>query len=216
MKISVVEDQKILANQIEFVLRKEGFDVSVYYDAESFLESFNEDIDILLLDINLPKMKGDELFEILNSSNSSIKTIFITSYADINHVAKAFKGGCEDYIKKPFELEELLLRVNRVANSVSDIKDEDIIQFRDYSFDFENHIVNYNDSIIKLTNKEVELIKIFTNNLNKVLTFETLAQEVWSSKVNTNTITVAVLRLKKKLELDNIENIREVGYIFHE
>jgi DNA-binding response OmpR family regulator len=216
MKISVVEDQKILANQIEFVLRKEGFDVSVYYDAESFLESFNEDIDILLLDINLPKMKGDELFEILNSSNSSIKTIFITSYADINHVAKAFKGGCEDYIKKPFELEELLLRVNRVANSISDIKDEDIIQFRDYSFDFENHIVNYNDSIIKLTNKEVELIKIFTNNLNKVLTFETLAQEVWSSKVNTNTITVAVLRLKKKLELDNIENIREVGYIFHE
>jgi DNA-binding response OmpR family regulator len=217
MKIAVVEDQQILAKQIGFVLQKEGFEVTIFNDAESFLENFDKSIDILLLDINLPKMNGDELFELLNSSHSKIKTIFMTSYSDMNHLSKAFQNGCEDYIKKPFELEELILRVKRVANSISSVHNNDaVIKFKNYSFDLENHMVNYSDELIKLTNKEMNLIKIFLENLNKVVTFETLNEEIWDSKVNTNTITVAVLRLKKKLNLENIENIREVGYIFHE
>jgi len=211
MKITIVEDNKSLANQIELVLKKEGYEVHTFYDANTFLENFDKDTAILLLDINLPDMQGTEILELLNKLNVDVKTIFMTSYDDIEYIKKAFELGCEDYIKKPFDVLELLLRIKRISKDLT----LGNLTLGPYVFDLDNFLVYYNGKNIKITKKEAELLKIFLSNLGKVVTFDYLNEKVWNFEVTTNTITVAVLRLKKKLSLENLENIREVGYVFH-
>jgi len=212
MKIVIVEDNQLLANQLGMVLKKEGYEVDIFFDANSFLESFDLKTNILLLDISLPDMDGTEVFRLLNQLDiGDIKTIFITSYDDLDHIKQAFDLGCEDYIKKPFNIEELLLRVKRVANTIQ----VDYIKMGDYIFDLKSFNVVFQGKSIKITKREAELLKIFLSNIDKVVTFDYLNEKIWDMEVTTNTITVAVLRLKKKLHLDNLENIREVGYIFH-
>lgn len=217
IKIAIVEDQQTLAQQMGFVLKKEGYETNIYYNAEDFLQELNSSIDILLLDINLPKMNGDELFELLSTLNYTVQTIFISSHSDMTHISKAFKLGCEDYIKKPFELEELILRVNKVAKTLDkSLLNSNIIIFHDYHFDLKNLNVTYHNQVIQLSKKETAIMELFLANINNVINFDTLNYRIWDNDVHTNTITAAILRLKKKLELSNLENIRDVGYIFKE
>jgi len=212
MKIAIVEDNKLLAKQLAMVLEKEGYDVDIFFDANTFLEKFDLKTNILLLDINLPDMDGTEVFRLLNQLNMvDVKTLFVSSYDDMSHISKAFELGCEDYIKKPFNISELLLRIKRVANTIT----MDYVEMGPYIFDLQSFNVSFNSKSIKITKREAELLKIFLANIGKVVTFEYLNEKIWDMEVTTNTITVAVLRLKKKLNLENLENIREVGYIFH-
>jgi len=211
MKITILEDNEVLIKQIKMVLEKEGYQVETFTSPHEFLENF-KNTDLLLLDINLPDMTGIEVFEILQSTIKNVKTIFLTSYDDMSHIKQAFTLGCEDYMKKPFNLEELLLRIKKVKKSLN--MDSDM-SLGPYEFDLENFKVYYKNKYIKITKQEAELLKIFLLNLDKVVTFDYLNEKIWDMEVTTNTITVAVLRLKKKLELKNLENIREVGYIFH-
>ena len=211
MKIAIVEDNQLLAKQLEMVLKKEGYEVEVYNDGDSFFLNLS-DIDLLLLDVSLPDTDGFHILKTLNEFNYKIKTIFITSYTDIEYLKKGYELGCEDYLKKPFEIDELLLKVKKVQK---DIFGESKIKIGNYFFDLENFVVYFNNNMIKITKREAEILKIFLNNIDKVVTFDYLNEKIWNSEVVTNTIIVAVLRLKKKLNLENLENVREVGYIFH-
>jgi DNA-binding response OmpR family regulator len=213
MKITILEDNELLLKQIAMVLQKEGYQVETFSSPDKFFKNFDKNTDLLLLDINLPEMNGLEVFEILQSTIDQVKTIFMTSYDDIDHIKQAFKLGCEDYLKKPFELEELLLRIEKVKKTLNKV--DSIIKLGKYEFDLENYQVYFNKKYIKITKQEAELLKVFLLNLGKVVTFDYLNEKIWDMEVTTNTITVAVLRLKKKLNLKNLENIREVGYIFH-
>jgi len=211
MKIAIVEDNQLLAKQLEMVLKKEGYEVEVYNDGDSFFLNLS-DIDLLLLDVSLPDTDGFHILKTLNEFNYKIKTIFITSYTDIEYLKKGYELGCEDYLKKPFEIDELLLKVKKVQK---DIFGESKIKIGNYFFDLENFVVYFNNNMIKITKREAEILRIFLNNIDKVVTFDYLNEKIWNSEVVTNTIIVAVLRLKKKLNLENLENVREVGYIFH-
>ena len=211
MKIAIVEDNQLLAKQLEMILKKEGYDVEVYNDGDSFFLNLS-DIDLLLLDVSLPDTDGFHILKTLNEFNYKTKTIFTTSYTDMEYLKKGYELGCEDYLKKPFEIDELLLKVKKVQK---DIFGENKSKIGNYFFDLENFVVYYNNNTIKITKREAELLKIFLANMDKVIRFDYLNEKIWNMEVTTNTITVAVLRLKKKLNLDNLENIREVGYIFH-
>jgi len=212
MKITVVEDNELLAKQIGQILKMEGYEVEVYNDGDSFFLNLSH-IDLLLLDVNLPDTDGFHILKTLNDFNYKIKTIFITSYSDIEYLKKGYELGCEDYLKKPFEIDELLLKVKKVQK---DIFGESKSKIGNYFFDLENFVVYFNNNnTIKITKREAEILRIFLANVDKVVTFEHLNEKIWNSEVVTNTIIVAVLRLKKKLNLDNLENVREVGYIFH-
>ena len=101
MKITILEDNELLLKQIAIVLQKEGYKVDTFVSPHEFLEKFDKNTDLLLLDINLPDMTGIEVFEILQNTISDVKTIFLTSYDDIDHIKQAFTLGCEDYLKKP-------------------------------------------------------------------------------------------------------------------
>jgi len=212
MKIVVVEDNQTFAKQLAMVLNKEGHIVEIYNDGNSFLENFSNDIDLLLLDINLPDTSGLEILKILRESKFEVKTIFISSHTEIEYLKKAFDLDCEDYIKKPLELDELLLRVKKVEKT---IKPKNLVVMGNYKFDLENFFVMIDDKEIKLTKQDVKLLSLFLTNINKVVSFDYINSQIWDSEALTNTITVAVLRLRKKLNLDNLENIRDVGYIFH-
>ena len=212
MKIAVVEDNMLLAKQIGMVLKKEGYEVEIFNNGNSFLANFNSSIDILLLDINLPDMEGLELLKLLREFNSDVKTIFMTSYTEIEYLKKAYKLECEEYIKKPFEIDELLLRVKRVANSIQ----PPTVTINGCRFDFANQLVYKDNNVISITAQESKLLQIFIANKNRIVSFEHLNNKLWNGEAATNTITVAVVRLKKKLGFDSLENIRNVGYIFHE
>jgi len=212
MKITIVEDNQTFAKQLAMVLKKEGHSVEVYHDGNVFLENFHDDIDLLLLDINLPGASGLEILKTLRESKFEIKTIFISSHTEIEYLKDAFDLDCEDYIKKPLELDELLLRVKKVEKT---IQPKDVIIMGNYKFDLNNFLVTINSKEIKLTKQDVKLLSLFLMNIDKVISFDYINSQIWDSEALTNTITVAVLRLRKKLQLDNLENIRDVGYKFH-
>lgn len=211
MKIAIVEDNQLLAKQLEMILTKEGYEVEVYNDGDSFFLNLSQ-VDLLLLDVNLPDTDGFHILKTLNEFNYKTKTIFTTSYTDMEYLKKGYELGCEDYLKKPFEIDELLLKVKKVQK---DIFGENKSKIGNYFFDLENFVVYFNNNTIKITKREAELLKIFLANIDKVIRFDYLNEKIWNMEVTTNTITVAILRLKKKLNLENLENIREVGYIFH-
>jgi len=211
VKISIVEDNKLLAKQVSMVLKKEGYKVEVFHNGDAFLKNFNSKIDILLLDINLPDMEGIEVLDILRKFQNDTKTIFMTSYTDMKYLKKAYELDCEDYIKKPFEIEELLLRIKRVEKSIK----PKTLERGEYSFDFQNCIVKKGETIIPLTPREIDILQLLLTNEDKVVTFEYLNDKIWNGEALSNTITVSVLRIKKKLDLDNLENIRNVGYVLH-
>jgi len=211
MKIAIVEDNELLAIQIKKVLVQEGYEVDLFNTASDFFANFKLDIEILLLDINLPDMDGLEVLKTLKNYSDSVKTIFITAYKDIKYIREAYSLGCEDYIKKPFDIEELLIRIRKIEN----ILRPKLLKKGKYKFDFENFVVTIDKTPITITAKEAKLLQLFILNENKVVSFSYLNDKLWNGEALTNTITVAILRLKKKLKLDNLENIRNIGYIFH-
>jgi len=212
MKIAIVEDNKTFADQLQSVLQKEKYETEVFYNAASFLNNFSDKIDLVLLDISLPDKNGLEVLNSLRELQYNLKVIFISSHTDIEYLKKAYKLGCEDYIKKPFDLEEALLKIERIKKLV---EPDDVIVMGNYKFDLKNYLVYLDSQELKITKKESKLLKIFLANVDKVVTFEYLNNKIWDGGVVTNTIIVSVLRLKTKLKLENLQNVREVGYIFH-
>jgi len=208
MKLAIVEDNDILREQLKLILEKQNFNVVPFGDGESFLNSYYNNYDIVLLDINLPNMNGIEVFNVLQHSKSKAKIIFLTSYDDIEYMKQAFNLGCEDYITKPYRVEELLLRINRIKKNL-----QPITNFNSYKFDFDKLKIYRGKEVIEITKKEKKILKLFLANIDKVIPFEELNDKIWNSEALNNTIVASVSRIKKKLNLDNLENIRNVGYI---
>jgi len=207
MKLAIVEDNKILGKQLEFVLTKEGFKVTHFENGESFLSNA-DNFQIILLDINLPDINGIEIFDMLKKSQIDAKIIFLTSYSDIEHMKKAFNLECEDYITKPFRLEELILRINKVKKLILPTT-----QFDEYIFDFDILKIYTNNEIIEITKREKDILELFLANLDKVISFDKLNEKIWDNEALNNTIVASITRLKKKVKLNKLENIRNVGYI---
>ena len=131
----------------------------------------------------------------------------------MEHISKAYSLGCEDYLKKPFETEELLLKVKKIEKRRYGSGRVALDNAGDYSYDFDTKTLYHLDEALLLTNKESQVLYYLIKNRGSVVTFETLATEIWEKDVPNNTIVAVVRRLRKKLESDFIQTIREIGYI---
>lgn len=213
-RILVVDDEQSIADMIKLCLSKNGYICEAVYDGMTATEKIESNrYDLILLDIMLPDIDGYDLIEYIKQYD--IPVIFVTAKTTVPDRVKGLKLGAEDYISKPFDLEELLARITTVLRRFH--KSENIIEVGKIKIDTIERTVRLNGNIVNLTVKEYALLLLLIRNNNIALYRETIFEQVWQEPYygNTRTIDLHIQRLKKKLDLgDAIETIYKVGYKF--
>lgn len=214
MKILLLEDEMILQTSINEYLKNLGYMVDAFsdgLDAQDVLKTKN--YDLLILDINVPNIDGLKLIKQLQKNQTFTPTIFISANIDINTISEAFELGAIDYLKKPFHLKELGIRIQKEFENIQKIRTNHITLSKNYSISIEDNILYYNKEVQQLTNKKFQIIKCLASNMGIVITLNTLREYIWDSEPVTDaTIRTEMSRLKKVLKEDFIKNIKGIGY----
>lgn len=223
-KIFYVEDDETLGFLTTEALNNEGFAVEHFINGLDALNAFRKNqYDICLLDVMLPKMDGFELAKKIRENNKSIPIIFLTAKSMLDDKIEGLTIGGDDYIVKPFDMRELLLKVeiflNRRAKTAS-VEDVKVAQFGDYTFDYVNLTLNNNDTSSTLTQKEGDLLRYFSDHRNTLIKRSEILEELWGRNdyFLGRSLDVFISRLRKYLAADErlrIENVHGVGFRFH-
>lgn len=213
-QILIVEDEKSIADMVKMCLSKNGYICEIANDGTTAAKIIEEKrYDLILLDIMLPDIDGYDLIDYIKLFE--IPVIFVTAKTSVPDRVKGLKLGAEDYISKPFDLEELLARVETVLRRYH--KAERILVVGKIIIDTLSRTVSSDGVFIPLPAKEYDLLLFLVRNKNIALYRETIYEQVWQEPYmgNTRTIDLHIQRLKKKLNLgDAIETIYKVGYMF--
>ncbi|MFK5882701.1 MAG: response regulator transcription factor [Sulfurospirillum sp.] len=214
MKILLLEDETMLRNSIEEYLRAIGHEVQSFISGErAFEEIRKSSFDLLLLDINVPHLSGMELFERLNSLENVPTTIFISANLDIEDITQAYQLGASDYLKKPFHLKELALKINHIKKEQSAKAFVQVILSKHYRFSKEKQMLFYNNSVQHLTKKQLQIITLLSYNMGIVVDFDKFRSYVWNHEpVDNATIRAEISRFRKTLKEDFILNVKGIGY----
>ena len=210
MKILILEDDKLFNETIEDFLEEEGFEVHTVLDPYSAMElTYESKFDLYLFDVNLPYESGFSLLKQLRDAGDKTPTIFLTSRNDKVSLTEGFDVGADDYMKKPIDLDELLLRIRALLRR--QLRDEKI-EFGEYMVDTQAKELCHNGEVLKLGAKAFELLMLLLKAKGEVVTMQSIEEELWrsSQEVSLGAIRVYITALKKYFP--NIENIRGVGY----
>ena len=212
MKILLLEDELMLNNTITEYLKNIGHMVDSYFDEQDVLDNIENRYDLLILDVNVPTKDGFMILDELNSKKIHIPTIFISAQIDIEDITKAYSLGAREYLKKPFHLEELGIKINLILKKEQ--RDTSHIKFSEnYSYSKDKQTLYFNGEPQNLTKKQLEIIHILALNINMIVDFEQFRIDVWDSEnIDNPTIRAEISRLKKSLKEDFIKNIRGLGY----
>lgn len=212
VKILIVEDEEPIANLIRMNLLKAGYQCETASDGEAAADALAEQsYDLVLLDIMLPKLNGYEVLDYAKAVD--VPVIFLTAMGETEQKVKGLRLGAEDYIAKPFEIAELLARVETVLRRCRRIDRR--LYFLNIEIDTDSRMVLQDGQPVDLTTKEYELLLLFLRNKNRALYRETIYESVWGGEYNGigRTVDLHVQRLKKKLGLEeHIATIYKVGY----
>lgn len=223
-RILIVEDEENLARFVELELKHEGYETQVVYDGREALElALNEDWDAILLDLMLPGLNGLEVCRRIRQSKTT-PIIMITARDSVIDRVSGLDHGADDYIIKPFAIEELLARLRAVLRRV-DLEGQGksskatTVKYKDLTIEKENRIVRRGDEVIELTKREYELLLTLMENVNVVLAREDLLKKVWGyeSKIETNVVDVYIRYLRNKIDRPGedsyIQTVRGTGYV---
>lgn len=217
-QILLLEDEENLNKGISFKLGKEGYQVFQSYtiaDAKSIFNS--EKIDLVICDITLPDGNGLEFGEYIRSK-SNVILIYLTAMDQEIDIVNGYDIGADDYITKPFSVNVLTSKVNAFMRRLVD-SDEDIYISGDIEVSIKDMQVKKAGTIIPLSKTELQLLIHLLENAGHILSKENILQYIWGNDgqfVDDNTVTVNISRLKNKLNTENIENVRGLGYIWTE
>lgn len=217
-KILVVEDEKNISRFLELELKHEQFEVTVAYDGRAGLEmAMNETFDCILLDVMLPELNGIEVCRRIRK-HSDVPVLLLTARDAVMDRVAGLDAGADDYIVKPFAIEELLARIRSVLRRVQPVKVSEQLQVRELIIDTEAYEVIFEGGKLELTRTEYDLLKLLVENLNRVCTRELILETVWGfdNEVETNVVDVYIRHLRSKLqttEMPYIETVRGVGYV---
>lgn len=212
IKILIVEDELPISTLIRMNLMEAGYECTCVYDgqqAADIIEKVN--FDLILLDIMLPKINGFELLEYIKTYE--IPTIFLTAKSDIRDKVAGLRAGAEDYITKPFDIAELLARVETVLRRYN--KAESIISFGDIIIDTQARMIKKNGDNVNLTVKEYDLLLLFLRNKGRALQRQQIYSAVWEEEYmgDSRTVDLHVQRIRKKLNLESkIVPVYKIGY----
>lgn len=227
--ILLVEDEENLHEALKLNLELEGYEVSSAYDGTSALKAFHgEYFDLIILDVMLPEMDGINVTETIRLKNNEIPILILSAKNSSADKILGLKKGADDYLTKPFNLEELLLRVSKLIEKNKKLQDKDTIgntyTFGSNSIDFKaQEATTFSGQKIQLSKKEVMLLKLLIENKNEVVPREKILQSVWGYNVypTTRTIDNFILNFRKYFEEDSrnpkyFHSVRSVGYKYSE
>jgi len=212
MKIALIEDEVLLNETIKTLLELEGFDVDSYESAKEFLKnSQNKRYDVIIADIALPDANFLQEIEKHKKLLDDSKVIIISAFSSLEYIKKAFELGADDFLKKPFESEELILRIKKLFKIKKTKLSDDVY------YDPEAKSIITKDGMEPLTKKEAALLELLIKNRGKYISFDTLTYAVWGESVSSNTIAALVKRLRQKIKDKSlITSKREIGYMLKE
>ncbi len=211
-RILIIEDNEDIGIQIERYLTKNGYEVEI---AKSFYEAtykMNVDIDVALLDINLPDKDGQHLIEKLKEKD--IRVIVTTVKNEEDFIIAALDQGADDYLTKPFSLAILRARIDAVMRTLP-ISQDKSISYKDIKIDLKESKVYFKGENIELTPLEYEILILFIKNPHRVYTRSQLLEMFWEDRdkfVNDNTLTSTIKRIREKLDREVISTVRGIGY----
>lgn len=204
-KILLLEDDEILAQTMLQFLKEENYDVTLVYDGEEAIEAAYDNLyDLYLFDINVPVIDGIDTLKLLRDAQDQTPTFFITSLRDIDSVSKGFNSGCDDYVKKPFDIDELLIRIKAILK-----RKNPAVKYKNITFDLLENRVYKDEEEVSLGNVEKAVFSLLIRNItitvNKSSFFD------YMNKPSDAGLRVLISKLKKQFDLD-ITNIKGVGY----
>lgn len=216
IRILIVEDEAAISNLITINLKKAGYFCHCVLDGDQAADILEKQyFDLILLDVMLPKIDGFELMTYIKSLD--VPVIFLTAKASVEDRVKGLRLGADDYLTKPFEIVELLARVEAVLRRYH--KTDNILKTGDVVIDTASRIVWKKEQLINLTKKEYELLLLFVRNKNIALYRETIYERIWGGEYfgDSRTVDLHVQRLRKKVGLeDKIVAVYKVGYRLEE
>lgn len=220
-KVLIVEDEIKLARFVELELKHEGYDVVIANDGRTGLDMFfSEQPDIILLDLMLPQLSGIEVCRRIRKE-SDIPIIMITAKGEVMDTVTGLDSGANDYITKPFAIEEVFARMRvalRIVNQEKRDRDENTLSIKGLTIDKASRTVKYNDNVIELTKREYDLLLYLVTNKNIVITRDQILNKVWGYDYigETNVVDVYIRYLRTKIDdkygVKIIYTIRGVGY----
>ncbi|HEP7041894.1 TPA: two-component system response regulator CovR [Streptococcus pyogenes] len=224
-KILIIEDEKNLARFVSLELQHEGYEVIVEVNGREGLETaLEKEFDLILLDLMLPEMDGFEVTRRLQTEKTTY-IMMMSARDSIMDVVAGLDRGADDYIVKPFAIEELLARIRAIFRR-QDIESEKKVPsqgiYRDLVLNPQNRSVNRGDDEISLTKREYDLLNILMTNMNRVMTREELLSNVWKydEAVETNVVDVYIRYLRGKIDIPGkesyIQTVRGMGYVIRE
>jgi len=224
-KVLIVEDEENLAKFVGLELKHEGYEVETVHDGRSGLDlALENDYDVILLDLMLPELNGLEVARRLREAKKT-PIIMMTARDSVIDRVSGLDYGADDYLVKPFAIEELLARIRSLLRRIAietevNDKHRSIINFKDLRIEKENRIARRDDQIINLTKREYDLLLTLVENINVVQSREQLLKEVWGfdSEVETNVVDVNIRYLRNKIDdpeskASYIQTVRGTGYV---
>lgn len=221
-KVLIVEDEENMVSFIQMELKYEGYEVEVANDGRSAVAlALEKDFDLILLDLMLPGINGLEVCRRIRKEKDT-PIIMLTARDSVMDKVTGLQTGADDYVSKPFAIEELLARMEVIFRRSDKAIKKEKLKFKDIELDIEGRIVKKDGDIIELTNTEFQLLLTFMRNKNRVLTREILLDNVWgyNSEAETNIVDVYVRYIRNKLDKNEkekyIQTVRGVGYVMRD
>lgn len=216
--ILIIEDEEDLLELLEYHLQKEGYETLGFLSTKNVEKCLQEEpIDLLIVDRNLPGAEGSEFVESLRTKGFSQAVIFVSAKNSDTNIEEGFLRGGDDYVTKPYNMKELLLRIKAILARTSP-SSKSTLSYRDLILDLEAHRLHVNTKEVELTKLEFDLLRTLIENKSAVLSREFLLEHVWKSDdfFQDKTVNVAINRLKQKIdptkEKEYIKSIWGVGY----
>ncbi|UDM32602.1 response regulator transcription factor [Lentilactobacillus laojiaonis] len=227
-KILIIEDEKNLARFVELELQHEDYQTKIESNGRSGLnEALNNEYDLILLDLMLPELSGMEVARRLREVKNT-PIIIMTARDSIIDRVSGFDHGADDYIVKPFAIEELLARIRallrriKIENTITKKEDNNLLVFKDLMIDKDDGIVRRGNEVINLTKREYDLLLILMENIGIPLARDILLEKVWGfdSGAGTNVVDVYIRYLRNKIDRPNttsyIQTVRGIGYTIND
>ncbi|GEP22836.1 MAG: response regulator transcription factor [Lentilactobacillus diolivorans] len=223
-RILIIEDEKNLARFVELELKHEGYETQVELNGRTGLQAaIDDNFDVILLDLMLPELNGMEVARRLREKKNT-PIIMMTARDSVIDRVSGFDHGADDYIVKPFAIEELLARIRALLRRIQIENDQQksnkkSVTFKDLTIEKESRIVRRGDEVINLTKREYELLLTLMENVDVVLARDVLLTKVWGydSEVETNVVDVYIRYLRNKIdrpgENSYIQTVRGTGYV---
>lgn len=218
IKVLLAEDEIGLATIVKESLESRNFEVMLAQDGKEALAFYRRfPFDILVLDVMMPEMDGFSLTREIRLENKSVPIIMLTSKSQTADVVYGFKSGANDYLKKPFSIEELIVRIEALLDRPADHMENAPVSLGTYTFDFNRQILQNADEEHQLTFMEAQLLQLLLQNKNEVVSRSVILNKIWGSDTffNGRSLDVFITKMRRKLAADpnvKIINIRGYGY----